>query len=216
MLLGLALACLITWLVPVLRDAAVAHGQIVELMRVVRSFASRAAVSLVLVLASWLLIRRLPFSLPACTMVLAAWAAWDLSSAGRVLRFTAPVVSSSWSPIYRHPADPLTPNDPLSIAVGALEGTDPYRGGSWRMEAIGGEMGASQPILLGLADAQGYNPVKLKSYADVFGAQKLMDEPKRFTLVAPGYDSVPYRWIGLRCTVTSSRIQTNLASMAAN
>jgi hypothetical protein len=32
----------------------------------------------------------------------------------------------------------------------------------------------------------------------VFGAQKLMDEPKRFTLVAPGYDSVPYRWIGLR------------------
>jgi hypothetical protein len=119
-----------------------------------------------------------------------------MSSAGRYVHYIAKVASLGFPEAYRYPASILAMH--LGKSPIALEGTDPYRGGPWRMEAIGGPMGSSLPLLLGFANAQGYNPVKLQTYATVFGARQLQQEPKEFTPAAPGYDSAPYRWIGLR------------------
>ncbi|MGD0431252.1 MAG: hypothetical protein ABSA58_09180 [Acetobacteraceae bacterium] len=211
-----AFVCAAVSLAPALRDAALASGQTAELTHVVQSFAIRAAVSGILVIAAWFLasrwpishgpishgpisrwsISRRPFAAAPLAVVLATWAAADMASAGRDVHYMAKVASLSFPEAYRHPASILAMNrgkPPI-----ALEGTDPYRGGPWRMEAIGGAMGSSLPLLLEFANAQGYNPVKLQTYAAVFGAQQLQQEPKEFTPAAPGYDSAPYRWIGLR------------------
>jgi hypothetical protein len=45
---------------------------------------------------------------------------------------------------------------------------------------------------------QGYNPIKLRRYEEVFGAQILSREPKRFSALAPSIESEAYRWLGLR------------------
>lgn len=53
-------------------------------------------------------------------------------------------------------------------------------------------------MALGIPMTQGYNPIKLRRYEEVFGAQILSQEPKRFSALAPSIDSEAYRWLGLR------------------
>ena len=64
-----------------------------------------------------------------------------------------------------------------------------------RVEVFGGY---NLPMALGVPMTQGYNPLKLKRYKEVFGAQILGAEPKRFSELAPSIDSEAYRWLGLR------------------
>ena len=198
LLLLIAVLAVIWWLAPSLRDYAIARGQLADLAHVVGSFARRAAVSAVLLLAAVILTTRLPRTGILCVIVLVAWTTFDLSSAGRMTVFTQRINTLADAAAYRSPDMVRTRDDPLAHLVAALDGTDPYRGGSWRLEAIGGAMGGNFPLLFGLANSQGYNPVQIATYAQAFGAQNLQQEFKRFTQVAPGYDSTPYRWLGLR------------------
>ena len=65
-----------------------------------------------------------------------------------------------------------------------------------RVEVFGGSPNIS--MALGMPMTQGYNPLKLKRYEEVFGSQRLGSEPKRFSSLAPSIDSEAYRWLGLR------------------
>lgn len=65
----------------------------------------------------------------------------------------------------------------------------------WRVEIIGPD---NAPMALGMPMTQGYNPIKLRRYEEVFGAQLLSQSPKRFSAIAPSIDSEAYRWLGLR------------------
>lgn len=64
-------------------------------------------------------------------------------------------------------------------------------------------------MALGFPLSQGYNPVKMRSFAAVFGAQHLGVEAKRFTEMAPSYSSAAYRWLGLRFVLLHSFIIDN-------
>lgn len=65
----------------------------------------------------------------------------------------------------------------------------------WRIEMLGTD---NAPMALGMPMTQGYNPINLKRYQEVFGAQVLSRNPKRFSALAPSIDSEAYRWLGLR------------------
>jgi hypothetical protein len=194
------------WLAPLLHQYASTKGQLADLTHVVSSFARRLVVSALLLLASTILIYRLPRTLSVCTVAMIAWATFDLSSAGRVTRFVGSVDALADAKSYRDPSEVRTQEDPLAHLLATLDGTDPYVGGPRRMEAMGGAMGGNFPLLLGLANAQGYNPMQLASYAQLFNAQKLQEEAKHFTVLAPDYGSAPYRWLGLRYVLLSQYI----------
>ena len=205
-LLLLTLRGLVCWLAPRLSEYAIARGQPADLEHVVGSFVRRVVVSAALLSAAAVLIVRVPRSAIICVIVLVAWTTFDLSSAGRDTRFTQQTAGLAAAAAYRTPGLASKLDDPLAHLVIALDGTDPYRDGPWRMEAIGGAMGGSLPLLLGLANSQGYNPIQLAPYAHVFGAQNLQQEFKHFTSIAPDYGSAPYRWLGLRYVLLNQYI----------
>lgn len=75
-----------------------------------------------------------------------------------------------------------------------------------RVEMLGTD---NAPMALGIPMTQGYNPVKLKRYMEVFGAQLLSREPKRFSALAPSINSEAYRWLGLRFLLLHGYILDN-------
>lgn len=196
---------------PGLVQFASSNGRLPALWHLSFIAAGRAAVSAVVVVALAFLASRLHRSGAAVAagvfaIPIAGWTAFDLSIAGRLTRFTSPIDTFTEATSYRTPDAARTRGDSVASMLNTMAGTVPHELGPWRMEAIGGGMGASLPMLYGLANAQGYNAIKLETYAAVFGVQKLMDETKRFTPAAPGYDSVPYRWIGLRYVLLNAYI----------
>ncbi|WP_336463376.1 hypothetical protein [Frigidibacter sp. MR17.24] len=83
-----------------------------------------------------------------------------------------------------------------------------------RVEVVGGSA-MNAPMALGLAMSQGYNPLVLKRYADVFGAQHLGYEPKTFTALAASPYSEPHRWLGVRYYLLHGYILDNPSDFGA-
>lgn len=159
----------------------------------------------VVLAALWILLPQpqkvLGLSIGAITLT-----AIDLASAGRLDRFTGHYRSDGVAPMYRvlsHWRDAETPD---AISMRDLENAWSHGGG--RVEVVGGSS-VITPMVLGIPMSQGYNPLRLQRYVDVFGGQHLRSDPKRFTKLAPSPDSAAYRWLGLRFVLIHKYILEN-------
>jgi hypothetical protein len=186
------------------------HGS--DLLIVLRAFSWRAVLVLAIVLAARWTDRRAVRWLAA--PVLVGLTVLDLASAGRARSVFAPPVSGS--DVLQAYSGNLTwtrPHNALEATIDYLRqhgvtGVDP----AWRMEALGGSLGGNMPAAFEILTTQGYDPLRLHSYDQAIGGQYLQNETKRFTPVAPGYDSPDYRRLGLRYVL----IQSYIASHTAN
>ena len=116
----------------------------------------------------------------------------DLASAGRRSTFASQYGDYGIASIYR--VLDVWRDNPSGEAVSfrdlAVVNTQKSR-----VEILGTD---NAPMALGIPMTQGYNPIKLRRYEEVFGAQILSREPKRFSALAPSIESEAYRWLGLR------------------
>ncbi|MCA3359021.1 MAG: hypothetical protein ING02_13590 [Roseomonas sp.] len=136
----------------------------------------------------------------------------DLTMAGRNGAFTALYSRSENAKLF-HRLDRGSQLDlPLAASIRALQAAD-ARG--WRTEVIGGDLARLGPIAFGIPLAQGYNPLRLRRYVDVFAGQNLGEEIKQFTTSAPGYDAAAYRWLGLRFVLLHGYIVENAGHFGA-
>jgi hypothetical protein len=141
----------------------------------------------------------------------------DLGLAGRAgALFIQPVRSSDLARAFGSNRLDSVPPMPLGSTLTFLSqhgagGTNPQ----FRMEVLGGQLAGDQPLAFGLMSTQGNNPIRLRTYNDIIGAQNLQNEPKVFTSSAPGYDSAYYRRLGLRYVVLHKRIVADPAGFGA-
>ena len=120
------------------------------------------------------------------------FSAVDLASAGRWSIFAGQYGDNGIASMYR--VLDAWRDSPSSEAV-SFRDLAAVNSKNSRVEVFGGY---NLPMALGMPMTQGYNPLKLKRYQEVFGSQILGAEPKRFSELAPSIDSEAYRWLGLR------------------
>jgi len=207
-----SLGVLAALLVPRLVHFAASKGQGAELAWSALQLASRAGLAAALGLGVWLAAiyargdgHRLR-TRGALAVLVAGCTAVDLCTAGRAVVFTGAVDKDSPMEAYRAPEQLLGQNDPLQAIMASANGTDPYLGGFWRSEPIGGNLASPGMEMHEMANTQGYNPVKPSSYERVFGAENLQRDIKTFSDSAPNYSAAPYRWIGLRYVLLNAYI----------
>ena len=176
-----------------------------DLLTVVENGSVRAAIFVTLMIAGWRLHgKNMTRVIPALLFTLTGA---DLCSAGRFNPVhLLPYADSIVARVYRQarPQPPALPyadsvTQPLLDTIAFLRShrsaDDPS--GS-RIEAIGGGLALTMPETQGLFSTQGYNPIVLKTYADVIGTQALTWEPKAFRPASPNYTSQAYHSLGLR------------------
>jgi hypothetical protein len=81
--------------------------------------------------------------------------------------------------------------------------------GPWRAEVVGlGGVWQNAPIVLGIENTLGYNPLQLAWYAAATGAGQNSHVPKRtWTPLLPGYDSPVAAMLGVRFVATSVPVE---------
>lgn len=181
------------WLVELLNYAA-QLGRIESLMSAIIEYGIRFVIAAALTLTMWFL---LPHKQRRTGLLLAALllSTIDLASAGRWRVFAGQYDSSGFAAMYRVLA---TWRDNSSSEAVSMRELAAVHSQKWRVEIVGTD---NAPMALGLPMTQGYNPMKLRRYAEVFGAQALSREPKQFSELAPSIVSEAYRWVGLRFLV---------------
>ena len=161
----------------------------------------RAAVGLALLLAGGALLRLKnlfhPLIVPGLALM---FAVADFATSGRFgAAIGPPYALSPSAQRYSH----VKPADAQNAALdetlrylrdnGATSDT-----GRFRIEAIGGMLAGTMPMIYRIASTHGYNPMIPRAYATLVGEQDLSREAKQFVGVASGYDSNLYRELGLR------------------
>ncbi|WP_147426607.1 hypothetical protein [Trinickia fusca] len=188
--LGVPLALLVRY--------AQAQGHFNDLLIVFHSFGRRlGVVAAVLVAVQWC--RRVD-SRRWMAPALIGLTIVDIATVGRIVSPFAPHVrGSELAMMYANREAAAGRDGALSQTIAFLRdhgvaGTNP----SFRMEALGGPLGASMPIAYRVFSTQGYSPISLSSYNHVIGAENLQSSPKQFTTLSPNYDSSAYRRLGVR------------------
>jgi hypothetical protein len=197
MLLGTALTQL------ALYAEHVGHGA--DLMRVLHVFAVRLVIAVLAGLAIAALSPRI--ACWAIAPMVIGLTVWDLSHGLRSTAFVGSPLITEISQTYGGTLSWAKPRNPVEETISFLRqngvmGDNP----AWRIEAIGGPLSADMPMAFGILTTQGYDPLKLRSYDEAVGAQVLQGDVKRFTAIAPGYDSPDYRRLGLRYVLIHSYI----------
>jgi hypothetical protein len=136
----------------------------------------------------------------------------DLTMAGRMGAFTGHYARSDNAKLFYRLDRGTELASPLAASVRELQAADAR---AWRTEVIGGELARLGPIAFGIPLAQGYNPLRLRRYVDVFAGQNLGEEIKQFTTSAPSYDAAAYRWLGLRFVLLHGYIIDNAGQFGA-
>ena len=203
------LACVaIALATPGLLSHAQATERLASLADSVGAFGFRLAVVVAGAAAVWHFTqaqwRPLVFGLGALGLTTA-----DLSTTGRATLFASSYRHDDVAGMFRRLDVGLQLDSPTSRSLAAL---DQAGGQGWRSEIIGGDLGRLGPIAFGFPLAQGYNPLVMARYAQVFGNQRLSENPKRFTSMAQDYDAPAYRWLGLRFVLMHRYILENANS----
>jgi hypothetical protein len=68
---------------------------------------------------------------------------------------------------------------------------------------IAGEFASTALVIHGIDSTQGYNPLRVRLYADVFGAQETGNDARAFTAALPARDSALFDLSGTRFVLTS-------------
>lgn len=118
---------------------------------------------------------------------------FDLASAGRWGIFAAKYENHGFPAMFRVLDSWRKDSSSEAKSMRELEALHLKKKG--RVEIVGMD---NAIMALGFPMTQGYNPLHLRRYAEVFGAQSLSRQPKQFSEQAPSIDSEAYRWLGLR------------------
>jgi len=193
--LAIAALCMAAWFA--LAGYAARVGHTADLLYSGR----QAALFLAVLVAGGLLLRldRRLFQRLAPGLAL-LFAVADLAASGRFDAAIAPPYSlSPGAQRYGH----VKPADFQNVALdqtlrflrdnGAASDTERFR-----IEALGGMLAGTMPMVYRIATTQGYNPMIPLAYAAIFGQQDLSRFAKQFTQAASGFDSDLYRQVGLR------------------
>lgn len=127
----------------------------------------------------------------------------DLATTGRGSKFAGQYKDYGFAGMFRVLNSWRNNSSMDAISMRALSA---IHSGKDRVEIIGTD---NAPMALGIPMTQGYNPMKLSRYQEVFGAQLLSREPKKFSSLAPSITSEAYRWLGLRFLLIHSEILDN-------
>jgi hypothetical protein len=170
---------------------AVQLGRVESLIGATTQYAVRFVIAAALTIIIWFLLphKQRRTGLSVAVLLLSTI---DLASAGRRSVFASQYNDHGFAAMYRV-LD--TWRDNSSSEAASMRELAAVHSQKWRVEIIGKD---NAPMALGIPMTQGYNPIKLKRYTEVFGAQLLSGEPKQFSALAPSIDSEAYRWLGLR------------------
>lgn len=166
-------------------------GRIDSLLSAITDYAFRFAIAAGLSAAIWFLLpHKQRGIILLITIILLS--SIDLASAGRWSIFASKYRDYGIASMYRI-LDAW--QDDSSAEAASFRELAAAHSQKWRVEIVGPD---NAPMALGIPMTQGYNPIKLRRYEEVFGAQLLSQAPKQFSALAPSIDSEAYRWLGLR------------------
>ncbi len=135
----------------------------------------------------------------AITVLAISLSVFDMAQAGRFSPiFVLPYTQSAEAELYRSPKNLIGEKPGPADVLRYLDEHEADSRRQERIETLGGGLAANLPMAAGLSMTQGYNPLTLASYSSVVGTQNLQAEGKRFTLLAPDYNSEIYRRLSLR------------------
>jgi hypothetical protein len=95
------------------------------------------------------------------------------------------------------------------VANFLYRGLDPNHreGGPFRAEITGaGPAWADSPMMLGIQSTQGYNPIRVKLYQQVAGAQESGGVARTFTPLMPSYNGPLFNVLGIKYVVSSKSL----------
>lgn len=192
------LAALIAYGFFLLAAYATQKGQTANFHEALNAFGLRMVVATLLISCALWLSKKNILYFPALLLIIATAA--DLSSAGRIgVLFAAPYAPRELAQIYKSPNHLDEIQNPLAETMRFLKNSDAAGDiPQYRMEALGGALGANLSIPFRIAFTQGYNPINIKRYGDIFEANNKEGYSKLFTPSAPAYTSEYYRQLGLR------------------
>jgi hypothetical protein len=180
-----------------------------DLLPTLRGSALRLSIVLAVGLALLSLGRRATHYLAAPALI--GLTIIDLDYGGRAGDLFAPAARpAAFAAVYSGTLSWKKPLNPLEASITFLQHSDAAGNlPAYRMEALGGSLGSSMPMVFRILTTQGYNPMVLRSYDQAIGAQNLQNDAKHFTAESPNYDSADYRRLGLRYVLIERYIATN-------
>jgi hypothetical protein len=139
--------------------------------------------------------RQVRFRLGLVCLVLLCW---DLGvyNAGSSLNTTS---AASVTLLSNGPAG----KDPVANFLSRRLDPDHREGGPFRAEITrAGAMWADGPMMLGIQSTQGYNPIRVKLYQQVAGAQESGGVARPFTPLMPSYNGPLFNLLGIKYLVS--------------
>ena len=177
-------------------------GKVDSLISAAAQYAMRFIIVAIVIIIIWIF---LPNNQRKTGLLIAAFllTTIDLASTGRGTKFAGQYKDFGFASMYRI----LNSwRDNSSVDAISMRALSAIHSGMGRVEIIGTD---NAPMALGIPMTQGYNPMKLRRYEEVFGAQLLSREPKKFSSLAPSITSEAYRWLGLRFLLIHGEILDN-------